>query len=234
MKIELMSIINNSYLNTTSLSSQSTQTSLVSQTTDSTDAEANKKSVKLEGSDIVVSSRAQKLKALSDEFFAGNGLTGGNVSALTERAYEYGLLSQTQYTSLSNGVASNTVQTPNPTSQSLSEQLEQVSQELEKRNKEVPEEERQDVSSITNILNRAAGILVDPETAITKEQFSQDIANTIQDLKVIVDSDTFGNLPVAERTAITNSASALSTIEALAPRNLTNNKVNQYLANSLR
>ena len=234
MKKELMSIINNSYLNSTSLSSQSTQTSLVSQTTTTTDADAQKQSVKLEGSDIVVSSRAQKLRALSDEFFAGSGLNSGNIAALTERAYEYGLLSDTQYKSLNNGVTTTTVQTALPTTQSLSEELERVSKELEKRNQEVPEHERQDVSSITNILNRAASILTDPETAITKEQFSQDIANTIQDLNVIIDSDTFGNLPVTERTAITNSTSALSTIEALAPRNLTNSKVNQYLANSLR
>lgn len=224
-----MNTISNSYVNTASLSSQSANTSSVNQTETSNLEEQNKKSGRLEGSDIVVSSRAQKLQALSSEFFAG-GVTSTDIAALKERAYEYGLITQRQFDSL--GTPSTVVVNEDNTTQSLADELNKVKLQIEKRNKGVPEGERQDVSSVTNVLANAATILSDPEEAITNEQFKQQIATSIKELNDIIDSDTFGNLPLSERVSITNSASALSVIESLAPRNLTNDKLNKYLANS--
>lgn len=226
-----MSTINNSLINTTNLSSQGAKNTAVAQTEQVKVDDSKNKSVRLEGSEIVVSSRAQKLKALADEFFSG-GINSANLDALKERAYEYGLLSKHQFNSLTN--ASNKVETnqPEKTSQSLADELNKVKTQIEKRNKEVPEDKRQDVSSVTNVLTRVSSILTDPEEAITNEQFKSQIATAIKDLKGIIDSVTFGNLPLNERASITNSASALSVIESLAPRNLSNEKVNQYLANS--
>lgn len=224
-----MNTISNSYLNTASLSSQGTNASSVNQTEQSKLEQDDKKSGRLEGSDIVVSSRAQKLQALSSEFFAG-GVASTDIETLKERAYEYGLISQRQFDSL--GASSNVVINEENTSQSLADELNKVRLEIEARNKEVPEDERQDVSSVTNVLAGAATILSDPEEAITNEQFKQQIATSIKELNDIIDSETFGNLPLSERVSITNSASALSVIESLAPRNLTNDKLNKYLANS--
>lgn len=224
-----MNTISNSYVNTASLSSQSTNSSSVSQTEQGKLEDSNKKSGRLEGSDIVVSSRAQKLQALSSEFFAG-GVSSTDINALKERAYEYGLITQRQFDSL--GTSSSVVLNEDNTTQSLADELNKVKLQIEKRNKEVPEDERQDVSSVTNVLTNAATILSDPEEAITNEQFKQQIASSIKELNDIIESDTFGNLPLSERVSITNSASALSVIESLAPRNLTNDKLNKYLANS--
>lgn len=226
-----MSTINNSLINTTSLSSQGTKSTSVSQTEQTKLDDSNKKSVRLEGSEIVVSSRAQKLKALADEFFSG-GINSANLNTLKERAFEYGLISKGQFNSLIKSSSSAEPEKSEKTSQSLADELNKVKMEIEKRNNEAPEDERQDVSSVTNVLTRVSSILTDPEEAITNEQFKTQIATAIKDLKGIIDSDTFGNLPLNERTSITNSASALSTIESLAPRNLTNEKLNKYLANS--
>lgn len=224
-----MNTISNSYVNTASLSSQSANSSSVSQTEQGKLENSNEKTGRLEGSDIVVSSRAQKLQALSSEFFAG-GVTSTDINALKERAYEYGLITQRQFDSLS--TSSSVVENEDNTTQSLADELYKVKLQIEKRNKEVPEEERQDVSSVTNVLANAATILSDPEEAITNEQFKQQIATSIKELNEIIDSETFGNLPLSERVSITNSAAALSVIESLAPRNLTNDKLNKYLANS--
>lgn len=225
-----MNSISNTYLNQSSLSTQANQTSSSNQVgNESTDKK--QKSVKLDSSEIVVSSRAQKLKALASEFFSG-GVNAADLNALKQRAYEYGLINQGQYKSLTTGIQASTAQTSANTSQSLAEELEKVSKELEKRNKEVPEDKRQDVSSITDVLRNTAVILKDPETAITKAGFSEQIVNTKKQLNDIISSDTFSNLPLSERVAMTNSASALSLVESLAPRNLSNVKLNQYLANS--
>ena len=170
------------------------------------------------------------MKALADEFFAG-GLKSAAVNSLKERAYEYGLISEGQFNRLATG-ATNGLQEAQRTTQSLADELEKVSAELEKRNKEVPEDKRQDVSKITDVLDRVANLLKDPETAITKEQFDQEIEAAIKDLNGIIDSDTFGNLPIKERVTMTTSSSALSIIESLAPRTPSNSKVNQYLANA--
>lgn len=224
-----MNTINNTYTNS-SLLSQTTGSAALNKTEDKALADSDKKTVRLESSDIVVSSRAQKLKALADEFFAG-GLKGADVAALKERAFEYGLISEGQFNRLTVGTT-NGLQEGEKTTQSLAEELEKVSKELEKRNKEVPEDKRQDVSKITSVLNRVANLLKDPETAITKQQFDKEIEAAMKDLNDIIDSNTFGNLPLKERVTMTNSASALAVIESLAPRAPTNDKVNQYLANS--
>lgn len=224
-----MNTINNAYTHS-SLLSQGAASSSVARTEDNKLADSDKKSVRLDSSEIVVSNRAQKLKALADEFFAG-GLSSANIGALKERAYEYGLISEGQFNRLSTG-ATNGLEQSEPTTQSLAQELEKVSEELAKRNKEVPEDKRQDVSKITSILGRVANILKDPETAITKEQFDKEVEAAIKDLNDIIDSDTFGNLPLKERVTMTNSASALSIIESLAPRAPSNSKLNQYLANS--
>lgn len=224
-----MSTISNSYVNTTSLASQGTQSTSVSQTAQTETEDANKKSTRLDGSDIVVSSRVKKLQALASEFFAG-GVASADIAALKERAFEYGLISQQQFNSLT--VPSSQNEEEEQTSQSLADELNKVKAQIEKRNNQVPEDERQDVSSVTSVLTSAANILTDPEEAITNEQFKSQIASAIKDLNGIIDSDTFGNLPLNERVSITNSASALSVIESLAPRNLSNDKLNKYLANS--
>lgn len=222
-----MNTINNAYTKS-NLLSQNTAASALAKT--EADTLANKKSSRLESSDIVVSSRAQKLKALADEFFAG-GLKKADVNALKERAFEYGLISQGQFNSLRTG-ATNGLADKERTTQSLAEELEKVSQQLEKRNKEVPQHKRQDVSKITSVLSRVATLLKDPETAITKEQFDKDIEVAMKELNEIIDSETFGHLPVTERVTMTSSASALAIIESLAPRAPSNSKVNQYLANA--
>lgn len=229
-----MNSINNNYTNQTSLRSQSSQSSSAAQAADKAD-KSEKKSVKLAGSEIVVSSRAQKLKALANEFF-NSGVNATNIAALKERAYEYGLLTQTQYNSLTTKINAlpNAKQGDEKTTQSLAQQLNKLDQQIDKRNKALPEDKQQDTSKLSAILSQAATILKDPETAITKEQFSKTIETSIKDLNSLIDSDSFTNLPVNERVAITNSVTALSVIESLAPRNLSNNKLNQYLANSYR
>lgn len=228
-----MSTITNTAVSTTAtnVSSQSAKNTSVNQTEQVKNDDAKKNSVKLDGSEIVVSSRAQKLKALASEFFTG-GINGVDIKALKERAYEYGLISKSQYNSLTKATSSVNTDKSENTTQSLAEELNKVEKQIEKRNSLVPEAKRQDVTPVTSALNKAAVILKDPEEAITNEQFKSQIATAIKDLKGIIDSDTFGNLPVDERATITSSASALSVIESLAPRNLTNDKLNKYLANS--
>lgn len=234
-----MSLVNNSYFNSTTstnLLSTGNNSSLLTQSVEDKTEQAEKKSVRLEGSDIVVSSRAQKLRALSQEFFANQDFSSANIAGLTERAYEYGLISESQYKQLQSSEAKKEVstgQSSDKTSQSLAKELESLSEVLAKRNNEVPLEERQDVKPITDVLMEAAKIMQDPESAITKEQFEKDIERSIFNLNVIMDSDSFENLPLSERKTVTDAASALNVIEKLAPRNVTNNKVNQYLANSL-
>lgn len=233
-KRQNMSTINNSYLSQTSLRSQTTNSTSSSQEVEKTEAQSNKKKTgKLEGSEIVVSSRAQKLQALSREFFAG-GVNATNISALKERAFEYGLISEGQYNRLASVKPSEGTKEAEKTSQSLADQLNEVDKKIKKRNDALPEDKRQDVSQLSKVLSDAAKILDDPETAITKPDFQADIKASINSLNDIIDSDTFTNLPVSERSIFTNSASALSVIESLAPRNLTNSKLNQYLAHSFR
>lgn len=226
-----MSTISSNLVNNPNVTTTGTKSGSVNQTEQSKVETEKKNSVKLEGSEIVVSSRAQKLKALAQEFFAG-GVASTDINALKERAFEYGLISRNQFNSLTKSTSSVDTTKQEKTSQSLADELNKVQAEIEKRNKALPEDKRQDTSSVTDVLKRAASILKDPEEAITNEQFKTQIAAAIKDLKGIIDSDTFGNLPLNERVSITNSASALSVIETLAPRNLSNDKLNKYLANS--
>ena len=230
-----MSTINANYTSNANTLTQQPSAAATSQVNTSTE-EKNQQTAKLNSSEIVVSSRAQKLQALSSEFFSGNNLSTASIEALKERAYEYGLISEVKYKQLSSGVIGQAANQNDDktTTMSLADELNKVEKELVQRNSELPEDEQQDVSSIVNILSNAVTILDDPETAVTKEQFDEHIANTIKELNEMIASDTFGNLPVSDRVAMTNAAKGLSVIESIAPRNATNNRINQYLANAFR
>lgn len=77
---------------------ETTSTTSQAATTDSQVSNTNSDSV-------TVSSRAQKLSALASEFFNGSSMDSIDINQLVERAYEYGLLSSTQYNSLGGGQA---------------------------------------------------------------------------------------------------------------------------------
>lgn len=236
-----MSIINTGISNSAnSLTNSGAATANAANTnaTSQVDSDKNKqsKTPRLDSSEIVVSSRAQKLQALSAEFFAGDGITNTNIDALKQRAYEYGLISEVKFKQLTSGAANpnQRFEETKQNTQSLADELNKIEKELAKRNQEVPEEERQDVSPILKTLSDAAKILKDPETAITEEQFKQNIAKTLKELNDIIESDTFSNLPINERVGITNATKGLSIVESIAPRTSNNSRINQYIANSFR
>lgn len=182
--------------------------------------------------DIHLSDRSTRLNALSNEFFKG-GLTMVNIDKLVERAYEYGLINQHEFAKLSK--SSNVNKTENAEldeqtkTQSLAQYLADFSKKIQKVNEEAEEDKKQQAKVLSDSALAARAILMDVEKAKASESFQQDLQTARDNLKTIIDSESFSKMSVKDRTGLTQSVKALDVVQQLSPQRLTNNKVNQYL-----
>ncbi|MFT5755963.1 MAG: hypothetical protein ACI9LM_000675 [Alteromonadaceae bacterium] len=187
-----------------------------------------------------LSSRAEKLSALSNEFFKSGALTSADVDSLVERTYEFGFISKAEYLKLSENSVTDEVNTQPEKTSTLTlidyisifkERLDNLDdQELE----QASPEEKESLAAMKKALTSAQSILTDVEQAKLLPTFKTDLQDTITIFKDIIASDAFNTMALDDKVNLTNIAKTLDIVDQLSPQRLNNKKVNQYIDISLK
>ncbi|NQY47813.1 MAG: hypothetical protein HRT50_01695 [Colwellia sp.] len=194
---------------------------------------------------LFLSSRAQKINAISSEFFSGTQLTLDDVGKLKEKLYQFGLISEGDFAALTGGrvneknsEASEKMSTTTLTS-FIGDFLERLNAEdAEDENKDTEGEdvvtESETVVALTGALNTAKEILANVEEQKHKSDFKSSLQGALALLKETINDKSFAGLPLDDQIGLSKVQQALEIVDHLSPQRLNNNKVNQYIALSFR
>lgn len=177
---------------------------------------------------ISLSTRAQKMSAIDNEFFNGKPITSLDIQQLINRVHEYGLISDTEFEAL--GGSETETSTTNPVS--LTESLESYIVELQKSLDTL--ENTQMFSEVTidefqKALDSTKSILNDVEKAKKTSDFKLTLAENKQTLSQVLESEEFDALSMDDKVTVHDSIKALTIIDKISPDQLTNASVNQYI-----
>lgn len=182
---------------------------------------------------LYLSSRSQKINAISTEFFSNGAINFDDVSGLKERVYQLGLISKQEYarltdTELDNNKREDTVEL---SSQTLASFAEDFLQRLNKAGAEGnnPEETNQRLSALKDGLTTAMEILSDVDSAKKNPNFKESINATLSMLKETINADTFEIIPLDDKIGITKIYQSIEIIDKISPARLSNAKVDHYI-----
>lgn len=182
---------------------------------------------------LYLSSRSQKINAISTEFFSNGAINFDDVSGLKERVYQLGLISKQEYarltdTELDNNKREDTVEL---SSQTLASFAEDFLQRLNKAGTEGnnPEETNQRLSALKDGLTTAMEILSDVDSAKKNPNFKESINATLSMLKETINADTFEIIPLDDKIGITKIYQSIEIIDKISPARLSNAKVDHYI-----
>lgn len=186
---------------------------------------------------LFLSSKAQKINAISSEFFSGSELTFDDVGKLKEKLYQFGLISKGDYEALT----SDTVK------ESSSEVIEKVSTTiltnfvgdfLDRLNKDDADEkpdsdnkvnESETIIALTAALTTAKDILTNVEEQKNKADFKESLQGALAVLKETINDKSFSGLPLDDQIGLSKVYQALEIVDNLSPQRLNNDKVNKYI-----
>ena len=175
-------------------------------------------STKIGGVDL--SSRSQKLAAITSEFFSGKDLTQLDINQLSQRLGEYGLISPEQHAKLNGSLKSNNENAHQP-SQKLSSFLNNLSNSAQAKNLD---------ENLTASLENAEHILGNVNKAKEDEGFSRILEQTISEFDKFLSSEEFKGLTPADQHSFKTVSSALNIVDQITPKNLNNKQLNSYLS----
>lgn len=226
-------------MNTIGLNNSSTNTALINATlTNSSEtqvAEVRKTDVKQDlakhissnsntNESLKLSSRSEKLQAISKQFFSGSNLVNIDVKELIEKVYEYELISDEQYQSLKN----------NPLfkwedNKSEDKKIDSLVESLQSVRKVIDSSNSINKAQFLSGISDAITILSDVEKAKTSPTFKQDIANAMNQLEKFTESESFKKLESKQQDSVEWSIAALEVIDKISPKRLSNPSINRYL-----
>ncbi|WP_077286109.1 hypothetical protein [Cognaticolwellia aestuarii] len=186
---------------------------------------------------LYLSSRAQKINALSKEFFSGDSLKFDDVESLKERVYQLGLISKDEYAKLTNtssDIDTNTLNTDNSTL-GLTEYMGDLITRLqadENNDASDPESEKQrseTLSILIKALESAKSIISDVEEAKRETDFKESLQATLSTLKDTVEDPAFEKIPLDDKVALSKVYQTLEIVDQLSPQRLNNAKLNKYI-----
>lgn len=162
---------------------------------------------------ISLSSRAQKLSALASEFFNGSSMDSIDIDQLVERAYEYGLLSSTQYSSLGGG--ENVSE-----SGSATDSVVQYIDDLKANLGAFGEDQMFGEISLIELqeaLDNAREVIINVDMTQDNTDLLQTIADSKQILALAFDSEEFSSMSKEDQLTMESVIKTLSVIEDLKP-----------------
>ena len=229
----------NSYSSLINTPSTSTSTSeidsIIAQHKESTAEQTA--SVTTNQNSLYLSSRAQKINALSKEFFSGDSLKFDDVESLKERVYQLGLISKDEYAKLTNtssDIDTNTLNTDNSTL-GLTEYMGDLITRLqadENNDASDPESEEQrseTLSILIKALESAKAIISDVEEAKRETDFKESLQATLSTLKDTVENPAFEKIPLDDKVGLSKVYQTLEIVDQLSPQRLNNAKLNKYI-----
>lgn len=226
----------NSSTNSASTTSKSEIDSIIEQHKENTTEQVAGNT--LNQNNLYLSSKAQKINALSNEFFNGATLNFNDVESLKERAYQLGLISQNEYAKLTNTTTkteSEVTEIEDPTTA-----LTDFIGDLLKRLQSSEDEENQDTDNATeqpsealnaliSALEGAKEIIANIEEAKQESDFKDKLQNTLGLLKETIEAPSFEKVPLDDKVGLSKVYQALEIVDQLTPQRLTNEKLNKYI-----
>ncbi|MCG7530361.1 hypothetical protein MHM98_03175 [Psychrobium sp. MM17-31] len=182
------------------------------------------------GEKLKLSSRSQKLHAISEQFFSHGNFTQIDTKALIEKVHEYGLISDGEYQSLTGSSLfkskfSQQKEDEKPTS--LVDYLRDIKKAVDKSEDGANPSAKN--IALSSGLEKAMTILSDVEKAKTSDTFKQDINHAQSELTKLANSESFSKLGSGYQQAVKSTSAALEIIEKISPQRLSNPFVNRYL-----
>ncbi|TWX70801.1 hypothetical protein ESZ36_03870 [Colwellia demingiae] len=205
-------------------------------------------SVKSEESAVVdnslyLSSRAQKINAISSEFFSGAELTFDDVGALKEKLYQFGLISKGEYATLG-GTTTDATTSESSANTSTTTLTNFLGDFIERLNKDDDADgdtdsdekvtESETIVALTGALTTAKKILNNVEEQKLQTDFKTSLKGALALLKETINDKSFEKLPLDDKIGLSKVHQALEIVDRLSPQRLNNDKVNQYIKLSYR
>lgn len=179
---------------------------------------------------LSLSTRAQKLSAITSEFFSGKPVASIDTAKLIDRVYEYGLISQKEYASLNDkpqGVDDAVVVEPTST-QSLSQFLDRFNERLSGI-EGYQDSTDSTVVALKQALDHASIIFNDIEQAKKAPDFKSTLADTKETLTKLLNSEEFRAMPLDDKVDMSNVIKTLDVIDKISLKRLDNPMVNKYI-----
>jgi hypothetical protein len=188
-------------------------------------------------SNLYLSSRAQKINAISEEFFSGDTFNFNDVESLKERVYQLGLISKNQYTALTNSSTEPSAQSENSTlglTNFIGNLLERLqSDDNTQSNESEPAQESEALTALIKALEAAKEIISNIDEAKRDTNFKTTLNETLSLLKQTIEAPTFEQIPLDDKVALTKVYQTLEIVDQLSPQRLNNEKLNKYIDFSL-
>ena len=193
---------------------------------------------KINDSNLYLSSRAQKINAISNEFFSNDALDFNDVEALKERVYQLGLISKNEYSTLTNSSSETESSENDNQAESIVDFIGSLLERLENDDNEsietddltsAPEEESAALTALIKALESAKYIISDVEEAKRGSDFKANLQDTLLLLKETIEAPSFEKIPLDDKVSLSKVYQTLEIVDQLSPERLNNEKLNKYM-----
>ncbi|WP_286270161.1 hypothetical protein [Thalassotalea hakodatensis] len=197
-------------------------------------------------SHLFLSSKAQKINAISNEFFTGNDMSFDDIDALKTRAYQLGLINKEEYGQLSNTeYSAEEIQASKDLSttgiahyitdflQRLDDSDAGKTENATANDQEDNTEESDALVALKSALTNAKKIIEDVESEKANPEFKATLIDTISVLKDTINASAFEKMPLDDNVGLTKVYQTLEIVDKISPQRLTNEKLNRYMSVSL-
>lgn len=193
-------------------------------------------------SNLYLSNRAQKINAISNEFFSKDALNFNDVDALKERVYQLGLISKNEYTALTGS----SLQAESESSKSsdktisivdfISSLLERLENDDNESNADGTDdltsasgEESESLTALIKALESAKSTISNVEEAKRSPDFKANLQDTLSLLKETIEAPSFEKIPLVDKISLSKVYQTLEIVDQLSPQRLNNEKLNKYM-----
>jgi len=193
-------------------------------------------------SNLYLSNRAQKINAISNEFFSGDALNFNDVEALKERVYQLGLISKNEYSALTNSSSKTENESADSDNQTMSivnfignllERLQNDDNESNangtKDSATSTEEKSASLTALIKALESAKDIILNVEDAKRASDFKTTLQDTLSLLKETIEAPSFEQIPLDDKISLSKVYQTLEIVDQLSPQRLNNDKLNKYI-----
>jgi hypothetical protein len=184
---------------------------------------------------LFLSSKAQKINAISSEFFSGAELTFDDIAKLKEKLYQFGLISKGDYAALSKDtVSESTNEEKDKVSTTtlvnfIGDFLERLNADDDKVEGDDEANESESIVALTVALTTGKDILANVEEQKNKADFKASLQGSLALLKETITDKSFSGLPLSDQIGLSKVYQALEIVDHLSPQRLNNDKVNKYI-----
>ncbi|XPF93680.1 hypothetical protein ACM9HF_16890 [Colwellia sp. RE-S-Sl-9] len=207
------------------------------------DVTVNTEDTSSDSPNLYLSTRAQKISSLSNEFFGQGGLNFEDVDSLKERVYQLGLISKEEYANLTHTQLSDEelAASKDLSSQNLASfigdflerlnaaNVDEVVNADNADNDEETEEESETLTALKSALSQAKTILIDVEEAKKDPEFKESLTNSLSLLTEVINTNAFEIMPLDDKVGLSKVYQALEIVDKISPQRLTNDKLNRYM-----